>query len=397
MSIRFKKKILSIDGGGIRGIIPAIILNYIEKKTRRRIADMFDLVAGTSTGGILALGLTKRNSDSGINCEPEYTAAELRDFYSKYGKKIFSGEPDCASDNDIIGFYQKYGQKVLGDKHSINALLGPKFGSKGREDVLKELLGNGFISDAVEETLITSYDTELRAPIFFTSEYGSEEIDSVEARKICVGFKMFEAAMATTAAPTFFTPYKLLTSHRTDEGYYSLIDGGVVANNPSLIAMTEMISTSKKRDREKTELERENLQHDDILVVSLGTGSFTRKYKYNNVKKWGQLQWVNPMIDIVLDSQSESVAYQLQNLMLTDGACRNYYRFQFPLSGEDGRDDMDNASSNNIEYLEEIGEKIIEQKKHYLDELCDVLVLPSLCESSRKVSYKANLKMPSDI
>jgi uncharacterized protein len=388
MTTKFKKKILSIDGGGIRGIIPAIILNYIEKKTKKRISSMFDLVVGTSTGGILALGLTKRNSDSEINFEPEYTAAELRDFYSKYGKKIFNDEPDYTADNDLVGLYQKYGQKFFRDNNALDALLGSKFNSKGKEDVLKILLGDGLLSDALEETLVTSYDIELRAPIFFTSEYEGEDINSAEVRKICVGLKMFEAAMATSAAPTFFPPYQLLTTHRTDEGYYALVDGGVLANNPSLIAITEMLTSSKKRDEGKTELESESLRHEDILVVSLGTGSFTRKYKYDEVRKWKKLQWVNPIIDIVLDSQSESVSYQLQNLMKTEGLDRNYYRFQFPLSGEDGRDDMDNASAENIEYLESIGEKIVQERKHYLDELCEVLVLPSLHESTRKINSK---------
>jgi uncharacterized protein len=90
MANKFKKKVLSIDGGGIRGIIPAMVLNYIENRTGRRIAEMFDLIAGTSTGGILALGLTRRNSDSEINNEPEYTAEELVNFYYKFGRKIFT-------------------------------------------------------------------------------------------------------------------------------------------------------------------------------------------------------------------------------------------------------------------------------------------------------------------
>ena len=88
MAIKFKRRVLSIDGGGIRGIIPAMVLNYIEERTGKRIATMFDLIAGTSTGGILALGLTKKNSDSKINHEPEYTAAELINFYRKFGKKF---------------------------------------------------------------------------------------------------------------------------------------------------------------------------------------------------------------------------------------------------------------------------------------------------------------------
>jgi uncharacterized protein len=79
------QKVLSIDGGGIKGIIPAMILAEIERRAEKRIAEVFDLVAGTSTGGILALGLTKPGQDGG----PEYSAKKLIDLYETEGGKIF--------------------------------------------------------------------------------------------------------------------------------------------------------------------------------------------------------------------------------------------------------------------------------------------------------------------
>jgi patatin-like phospholipase/acyl hydrolase len=80
------QKVLSIDGGGIRGLIPAMVLAEIERRTGKRIAEMFDLVAGTSTGGILALGVTKPGQDG----KPEYSAKKLIDLYETEGGKIFS-------------------------------------------------------------------------------------------------------------------------------------------------------------------------------------------------------------------------------------------------------------------------------------------------------------------
>src|SRR5215216_5033946 len=80
------QKVLSIDGGGIRGIIPAMVLAEIERRTGKRIAEMFDRIAGTSTGGILALGLTKPGQDGG----PEYSAKKLIELYETEGGKIFS-------------------------------------------------------------------------------------------------------------------------------------------------------------------------------------------------------------------------------------------------------------------------------------------------------------------
>jgi uncharacterized protein len=345
MDTKFKRRILSIDGGGIRGIIPAIVLNYIEERTGKRIAEMFDLIAGTSTGGILALGLTKRNSDSSINNEPEYTCAELVNFYRRHGKKIFT---------EYI-------------PTSVDDLLQPKFNPKDRQEVLEELLGEAKVEEALREIYITSYDIELRVPVFFTSNRQAEETDSLDSRKICRGFKMVDAAMATSAAPTFFPPYKLDTVHRTEEGYYALVDGGIFANNPSSLAMMEAMISYKRNNK------GEELQRTDTLVVSLGTGSLTKKYKYKDVKNWGQLKWVLPLINVVLDGQSEAVAYQLYKLMVTEGENRNYYRFQVSLSGEHGRDQMDNASTANVEYLENLGKKLIEQRKDRLDELCKLL------------------------
>ncbi|MEG3841906.1 patatin-like phospholipase family protein [Microcoleus sp. herbarium14] len=346
MGTKFKRRILSIDGGGIRGIIPAIVLNYIEERTGKRIATMFDFIAGTSTGGILALGLTKRNSDSNINNEPEYTAAELVNFYHKYGQKIFN-------------------EYIPGD---LDDLLQPKHNPQGKQEVLKELLGEAKVEDALREIFITSYDIELRAPIFFTSNRYAEQPDSLDSRKICRGFKMFEAAMATSAAPTFFPPYQLETAHHTDEGYYALVDGGIFANNPSSLAMMEAMISYKRKQKNAEELQR-----NDTLVVSLGTGSLTKQYKYRDVKNWGQAKWALPLLNVVLDGQSESVAYQLNQLMVTKGENRNYYRFQTPLSSDNGHDQMDNASPSNIQYLEERGKKLIEQRQESLDELCELL------------------------
>ncbi|HEY9807808.1 MAG TPA: patatin-like phospholipase family protein [Halomicronema sp.] len=351
VSKTFKKRILSIDGGGIRGMIPAILLNYIEKKTKKQIHTMFDMIAGTSTGGILALGLTKRNSDSESNYEAEYTAAELINFYRKYGNKIFS----------------EYIPTPIDD------LMQPKFNPVNKHEVLTSLLGEARIENALKEVFITSYDIELRTPIFFTSNYKAEETECLESRKICRGFTMVNAAMATSAAPTFFPPYKLKTVHRTSEDYYALVDGGIFANNPTALALMEtMISYQRKTGHE--------LHRDDILVVSLGTGSLTRKYKYQDAKNWGQLKWALPLLNIVFDGQSESVAYQLNQLMMTKGDDRNYYRFQVPLSADNGHDQMDNASSSNIEYLEKLSEILIEQRRESLDQLCEVLCQP--CEHS---------------
>jgi uncharacterized protein len=341
----FKRRVLSIDGGGIRGIIPASILEYIEQKTGDRIANLFDMISGTSTGGIIALGLTKLNSDSPDNKEPEYTAAEIKDFYRDRGKEIFTEN-----------FPGKWDEKFLCAKYN----------SKSKEKVLESFFGKTKVQNAIREIFIPSYDIQLRAPVFFISDKKAEERDNNQGRKICTGFTMLEAAMATSAAPTFFSPYQLDTTHLTSEGYYALIDGGIFANNPTSLSMMQTMISYKVK-------EREELHRDDTLVVSLGTGSCVKEYDIRKVEKWGQLQWAIPLIETVFDGQSESVAYQLAQLMITKGHNRNYYRFQVQLQKNNASDAMDNTDITNIKYLEERAKTLIEENEDSLNQLCAVL------------------------
>ncbi len=341
----YKVKVLAIDGGGIRGIIPAKILSEIEKRTGKQISELFDLIAGTSTGGILALGLTK--PDPNNPNQPQYKADELVELYREHGQEIF---PDQQP---------KFPWSI-----PPLDLFRPKFGDDGREKVLTQYLGNLPIQKALKEVFLTSYDTELRMPVFFTSNHKKERLGE-NYHKICTDLTMKQAAMATSAAPTFFPPYKVETVHPPDNQHYSLVDGGVFANNPASLAIMEAIIDAKKRG--------ETIQLNEILLVSIGTGSLTRKYSYDQTKTWGKLQWMIPALDIVFDGASESVSCQLEQLLPTVGnSPKHYYRFQELLNGV--HDDMDDASPENIKNLENLAEKIIVEKGADITELCKQLV-----------------------
>ena len=340
----YKFKVLSIDGGGIRGIIPAKILAEIERRTGKRIFQLFDLIAGTSTGGILALGLTKPNV-----CQPEtaeFTAEELIGMYRENGRRIFY-EPTLERFTDV------------------DDLVRPKYSSDGREEVLTEYFGDTPLIKALTEVFLTSYDIELRVPVFFSSNSSKQATDSLVFRKVCRGFSMKQAGMATSAAPTFFEPYQMQTAHRTDRGFYSLVDGGVFANNPTTLALMEAIIDSKKAGKP--------LHLDEILVVSLGTGSLTRKYPYDEAKNWGIVGWVQPLINITLDGSSESVAVQLEQLLpRAENEPPQYYRFQEFLNSTN--DKMDNASKENIKNLEMLADQIIAERTDDLDQMCQQLL-----------------------
>jgi patatin-like phospholipase/acyl hydrolase len=322
------KKVLSIDGGGIRGIIPAMVLTEIETRTGKATSELFDLVAGTSTGGILALGLTKPGQDG----KPEYSAERLIELYETEGEKIFD-------------------RPVWHRVHSGWGLAEEKYPSKGIEDVAKEYFGDVRLADALKPVLVAAYEIERRGPWFFKRRHARDP-----ERGAGDNFLMREVVRATSAAPTFFEPIQLTWG---SHGERAFIDGGVHSNNPAMCAYVEAIKTHPEED--------------GFLVVSLGTGEPIRKMPYKEVKGWGLALWARPILNVVFDGVADTVDYQLQELLSAEeGDDRRYYRFQTVL--DKGMDDMDDASATNIAALKAKAQEIIEENEGTLESLCAKLV-----------------------
>ncbi|MBE8998677.1 patatin-like phospholipase family protein [Nostoc sp. LEGE 12447] len=345
-----KYKILAIDGGGIRGIIPTMILAEIEKRTQKPIFSLFDLISGTSSGGILALGLTKPRLDlEATDTSPtaQYSAEDLLQIYIEYGAEIF---------------YEPFWEKVLGQIEDI--FVQPKYSSEGREEIIRQYFGDTPLENNLKEVFVTSYDIEQRIPIFFTNKLEKQQTESKKFRKLCAGFTLADAALATSATPTYFAPYRVSSSHNTN-GFYTLVDGGVVANNPANLAILEA-----QISRQET---KQALNIEDILLVSLGTGSLTSVYAYDEVKQWGLLQWAKPLLNIVLDGGSEVVAGELERLFeaTNKGSKASYYRFQTFLKSE--LEAIDNAKLENVRQLQTLGSILIQERSQQIDELCSIL------------------------
>ncbi|HUA20564.1 MAG TPA: patatin-like phospholipase family protein [Bryobacteraceae bacterium] len=318
-------KILSIDGGGIRGIIPAVLLAEIEERTGRPIAELFDLVAGTSTGGILALGLTIPKARGA----PLYTAQNLVQLYEREGGRIFA-------------------RSWLRTLFTCDSLTWKKYASTGIEQVLLEYFGDSRLRDAVTDVLVTSYEVERRFPFFFKSSNARQRLD--------YDFPAREVARATSAAPTYFEPMKLLTGTNSD--HYTLIDGGVFANNPAACALVEARTTFPGAGA--------------YLVVSLGTGTLMRNLPLAVAKYWGSVRWAKPLIDIVFDGVSSTVDYQLRELVPdSPNPGKLYYRFQVQLNGHDAL--LDNASAENITALKNLAYDLIERESEDIDSVCEKL------------------------
>ncbi|HEV2690437.1 MAG TPA: CBASS cGAMP-activated phospholipase [Bryobacteraceae bacterium] len=318
-------KILAIDGGGIRGIIPATVLAEIEKRTNRPIAALFDLVAGTSTGGILALGLTVPRSPGATL----YSAEQLLGMYQRDGRRIFSRWP-------------------LRTIFAFDNLTWKKYSSTGIEQVLLEYFGDSRLRDSVTDVLIPSYELERRLPFFFRSVNARQRPD--------YDFPARDVALATSAAPSYFQPMRLLTA--APDHHYTLIDGGVFANNPAACALVEARATYPHAA--------------GYLVVSLGTGTMARTLPLGLARYWGSVRWAKPLLDVVFDGVSSTVDYQLRQLL----PANHYYRFQTAINGRTHR--LDNASPKNIAALNALARDLIGKESRNLDKLCDVLLTSQL-------------------
>jgi patatin-like phospholipase/acyl hydrolase len=322
-------KILSIDGGGIRGIIPALVLTELERRTERRIATMFDLVAGTSTGGIITLGVTKPGSDG----QPEYAASDIAELYSKRGKKIFS-------------------TTILHQLSSAWGLLDEKYPAGEVEKVFAEYFGDARLKDALTDVLVTAFAIELRSPWFFRSRRARTEPER--------DFPMTKVARATSAAPTYFEPLRLDGEGKDEGTSWGLVDGGVYANNPTMCALVEAQTAYEAKD---------------VLVLSLGTGEPTAGIPWKDAKDWGLAGWARPLLDIVFEGVSDTVHFQVEQLCPPLGGERRYYRFQVPLPELKTQiDDIDDASDATIAKLQEVADQLIRDSDAELDRLCSALV-----------------------
>jgi uncharacterized protein len=343
-----KKKvtILSIDGGGIRGILPGVILAFVEKRLRERegdnvrISDYFDLVAGTSTGGILScIYLTP-----GMDGRPKFTAQEAVDLYLDRGHEIFD-----------VSLWQKMrsGLSLADEKYSADHL----------EESLDDYLKDTTLSQLLKPCIITAYDIFKRRAVFFN------KVDAIN--NPVRDFYVKDIARATSAAPTYFETARIKSIYGTP---YYLIDGGVFANNPAMCAYAE----ARKLDfasKLHHEGKKDKPMVRDMLILSIGTGSKGESYNYNQAKDWGVVGWILPLINILMSGNSETVNYQLSQMFKTipPPGKQDYYRLEPDREPADSA--MDNASSPNMGALREAGMRYVSDNTPLLEKIVDLLIL----------------------
>ncbi len=319
-------RILAIDGGGIRGIVPAVILEALETATGKRVSQLFDIVAGTSTGGILALGLTAPQAPN--SKQAKHSAAALADLYVTEGPKIFPKHP-----SRVPWFWHLLAgpltwsrfKKIRSAGDLLNTVFAKPYPDSGIETTLKKYFtyddGASIpLSDALQEVLITSYDMQSR-----TIELMTKERSVVPTSN----YFMHDAARATSAAPSFFRPL-VLGTRKLDQK--TLVDGGLFANNPAVCAFAHaqrLFPLCRPR------------------ILSIGTGTNFAPVDTKALLNWNTGQWAPELLGCMFDAGSECVDQSLSKLITRDANnARCYIRLQVNLGKvADSIDDADNVQA----------------------------------------------------
>ncbi|XP_028791645.1 patatin-like protein 2 [Neltuma alba] len=337
--------ILSIDGGGIRGIIPATILAFLESKLQEldgedaRLADYFDVIAGTSTGGLVTAMLTAPNE----NNRPVFAAKDIKPFYLEHCPKIFP---------------QHRGLRATVVAKVIRSLGGPKYDGKYLHWIIGEKLGKTLLRQTLTHVVIPTFDIKNLQPTIFSS-YQINRCPCLNARlaDICIG---------TSAAPTYLPAHHFMNQDSTGkELEFNLIDGGVTANNPTLVAINQITKEIMEDNPDFYPIKP--LEFRRFLIISLGTGTPKNEKRFTAqlAAKWGLLGWLShggstPLVDVFTQSSADMVDFHVATITQALQCEDRYLRIQDDtLTGTESSVDI--ATKENLQKLEQIGERLLKK------------------------------------
>jgi patatin-like phospholipase/acyl hydrolase len=312
-----KIRILSIDGGGLRGVVPMTILKEVQRRRNNdlEIWESFDLIVGTSTGGLITCALTL--GDKSKENKAQYSLDQILDIYLNRGK-------------DIFPTYNKFEQLY----HNVDDLIHPTFSEKGITTVFKEILGKRKVSECLTKIMVTTYDLNNNKPLFFKT------IDKTDKNDLDP--LLYDICRATSAGPTYLPTYrfKYAKNPEDESSHRNCIDGGVFINNPSMAGLSEMLKNYICYDiDEKPEL-------DDIYVLSIGTGTFSNKIKDEDSAEKGKLYWANRISDIMMRGVNKTTDYEMTQVMPDD----NYLRLTINIDSEE-HSNMADSRQETTQYL----------------------------------------------
>lgn len=306
-------KILTIDGGGIKGLYSASILARIEEKTGKKISDYFDMICGTSTGGLIALALSK-----GI------TAQEIADMYFNKGQEIFP-----VSESKSLRYFQRKWQFFK------QLLWRGKFSSEPLKKILEGMFGETTMGEANNLLCIPSYNLTSGMPrVFkFPHKEGKFFMDK--------DIKMVDVALATSAAPTY------LPIHEHKNVLYA--DGGLWANNPSLIGLLEALKFFVGPQK----------QFSTFKILSVSSVTQPSGWPTTSNRKRSFRHWGNKLFQASMDGQAHSIDFFLTNILGLIQPSGTYYRIPAPQLSKEHMEmiDMDIAHRSALKTLKGMGDQ----------------------------------------
>ena len=302
-------RILSIDGGGLRGLAPLLVLQWIERNTGKRVHELFDVITGTSTGGIIACGLA--GSADGVS--PLLDLGQIIALYREEGATIFP-PPENA-----LGRFVR----------SIKSAFDPRYSPAGLDGLLRRNFGELKLSDTLVPIIVPSYDIGHNEVLMFKSRKAADPLYDCFLYEIC---------RATSAAPTYLPSYPMRYPDRTGMVKNRVcIDGGIYLNNPTLAAVSDLIKHGHNGERVALE---------DISCLSLGTGIFIKELNEERSVDWGLFNWARPITDVMMQASSMSAVYESEQLI------DHYLRLQFQIDRPEFSD-MADARPETRAYWEE--------------------------------------------
>ena len=317
-------RILAIDGGGVRGIIPALVLAEIERRTGKSIANEFNIVVGTSTGAILALGLT-RPSEADAE-KPAFAAADIVALYRDHAGEIFPTSFQWL--------------------RNLQRVFRPKYFAQGPDGLFASYFGDVRLHEALTYVAVPAYDIEDRRRLWFDS------FDSVGAV-----LTMKDVVRGATAAPTYLPPSKFAVDQTVSpKGYFALVDGALFANNPAPEAL-DMARKLVPADGDQS-----------LLLLSIGTGASNQRRSFESAWNWGILGWVDPLLEITISDPS------IEKSMERTLADQDYMRLQLDLGPDPVA--IDDASAAALQRLTAMAEDFIRAHDDDLQTLSAALAKP---------------------
>ncbi|XP_026424034.1 patatin-like protein 2 [Papaver somniferum] len=347
--------ILCIDGGGVRGVIPSTILEFLEAELQildgpeARLCDYFDIISGTSTGGLVTAMLTAPNEQN----RPLFAAKEIPQFYLDHSSKIFPQTKIGILDNA-----KKWIHDMVG---------GPKYDGEYFHGLLRKLLGQTRLHQTLTSVAIPAYDVKQRHTCIFTTQKAKTTLlEDPLLSDVCIG---------TSAAPTYLPPHRFQVKSKTGESEevreYNLIDGGVAANCPITIPYGLIPGVCKGNPSFF------NQGNGKVLILSLGTGSSTRaeaekqEITADIAAKWGVVDWLrytNGLSDLFSPAESDISYYDNASILALSqlwlGANKiEFLRIQhnFTNSESGTLSSIDIATKENLESLVRVGQDLLKK------------------------------------